>query len=482
MIELVRRKRRVLRWQRGLLPFLRFDNGVSSKCISFLTYELCTVMTQAQAWAAMAANEDFFHLPRARNSPIKSSLAIVDGLPKTLKIYRIAGSRYWQVRVYLLGRYVTQSLKTTDMEEAKSLAHDFWQRQLAARHVVMQPHSSEIHVSSFKLWHDLIQEVLVAERARVERDEIRGNSYVMTQIRLEGLVFEFFKDKQPQQIDVSCLESFVEFLTQKKLAVSTIQGYIAHVRKILKLMYRKNILKSLPSFPSLKSRVTSRGAFTLTEYKKILRMSKQLRGVTYNDWPHSDRHWIKREYHCMPYEMNALIRFMVHTFVRPGDIRQIKNKHIEVVRGGYDYLRLTLPEVKRHNAPTVSLPAAVGIYESLRAYQAVRGYGRAEDYVFFPEEPNRRLALDVAGWAFNWILKITALKKGPHGIDRTLYSLRHTAITFRLIYGGNIDLLTLARNARTSVEMIEKFYASTLSAEMNIALIHGKRHSSIIKP
>ena len=304
----------------------------------------------------------------------------------------------------------------------------------------------------------------------------------MTQIRLEGLVFEFFKDKPLHAIDVVCLETFVGFLTQKSLAVSTIQGYIAQVRKVLKLLHRKNILKSLPSFPSLRSRVTSRGAFTITEYKKILRISKQLRGVSYDDWPHAERPWIKREYHCMPYEMRGLIRFMVHTFVRPGDIRQIKNKHIEVVRGGYDYLRLTLPEVKRHNAPTVSLPAAVGVYESLRAYQASRGYGRDDDYVFFPEEPNRRLALDVVGWAFNWILKVADLKTGPHGIDRTLYSLRHTAITFRLIYGGNIDLLTLARNARTSVEMIEKFYASTLSAEMNIALIHGKRHSSIIKP
>jgi len=36
-------------------------------------------------------------------------------------------------------------------------------------------------------------------------------------------------------------------------------------------------------------------------------------------------------------------------------------------------------------------------------------------------------------------------------------------------------LLTLARNARTSVEMIDKFYASRLSAEMNIALLHSKR-------
>lgn len=85
--------------------------------------------------------------------------------------------------------------------------------------------------------------------------------------------------------------------------------------------------------------------------------------------------------------------------------------------------------------------------------------------------------LNVCGWLFNWILSNLNLKLGPHGIERTLYSLRHTAITFRLIYGGNIDLLTLARNARTSVEMIEKFYASTLSAEMNIALLHSKRNS-----
>lgn len=175
--------------------------------------------------------------------------------------------------------------------------------------------------------------------------------------------------------------------------------------------------------------------------------------------------------------MNALIRFMVYTFLRPGDIRQLKNKHVEVVRGSFNYLRLTLPEVKRHKAPVVSLPAAVGIYERLLQRQLSSGYGHPEDYVFFPEEKNRRLILDVIGWQFNWILKELDLKQGPHGVNRSLYSLRHTSITFRLIYGGNIDLLTLARNARTSVEMIEKFYASTLSAEMNIALLHGKRHS-----
>lgn len=67
------------------------------------------------------------------------------------------------------------------------------------------------------------------------------------------------------------------------------------------------------------------------------------------------------------------------------------------------------------------------------------------------------------------------LRLGPRGQRRTLYSLRHSAITFRLLYGEGIDLLTLARNARTSLEMVDKFYASELSAEMNVAMPHSRR-------
>jgi len=45
----------------------------------------------------------------------------------------------------------------------------------------------------------------------------------------------------------------------------------------------------------------------------------------------------------------------------------------------------------------------------------------------------------------------------------------------RLLYGKGIDILTLARNARTSVEMIEKHYASTLTGERNIEMLQSKR-------
>jgi hypothetical protein len=81
----------------------------------------------------------------------------------------------------------------------------------------------------------------------------------------------------------------------------------------------------------------------------------------------------------------------------------------------------------------------------------------------------------VLNFHFNWVLAETGLKKGPHGQPRSLYSLRHSSITFRLLYGQGIDLLTLARNARTSVEVINTHYASTVTGEQNIALLQSRR-------
>ena len=74
------------------------------------------------------------------------------------------------------------------------------------------------------------------------------------------------------------------------------------------------------------------------------------------------------------------------------------------------------------------------------------------------------------------MLKKTGLEKGSRGEERTLYSLRHTCIMYRLLYGDGVDLLTLARNARTSPEMIDRFYASHLEGEMNIGLIQSRRN------
>ncbi len=57
----------------------------------------------------------------------------------------------------------------------------------------------------------------------------------------------------------------------------------------------------------------------------------------------------------------------------------------------------------------------------------------------------------------------------------SIYSLRHTAICMRIVLGGGkVDIYTLAKNAGTSVEQIERFYAKNLpiSAELARNLHH----------
>jgi hypothetical protein len=43
------------------------------------------------------------------------------------------------------------------------------------------------------------------------------------------------------------------------------------------------------------------------------------------------------------------------------------------------------------------------------------------------------------------------------------------------MYGEKVDLLVLARNARTSPEMIDKHYASKFSAVHNIEMIQSRK-------
>jgi ribosomal protein L31E len=57
--------------------------------------------------------------------------------------------------------------------------------------------------------------------------------------------------------------------------------------------------------------------------------------------------------------------------------------------------------------------------------------------------------------------------------------LRHTAIMFRLTESKGLDLLSLARAARTSVEMLDRFYAKHLTAEMNVELIQSNRNQTL---
>lgn len=76
---------------------------------------------------------------------------------------------------------------------------------------------------------------------------------------------------------------------------------------------------------------------------------------------------------------------------------------------------------------------------------------------------------------FNNILDELGLKIDRDGNRRTAYSLRHTYICLRLLEGA--DIYQVAKNCRTSVEMIEKFYAIHLKNTLDAAAINVRRKS-----
>jgi integrase len=74
---------------------------------------------------------------------------------------------------------------------------------------------------------------------------------------------------------------------------------------------------------------------------------------------------------------------------------------------------------------------------------------------------------------FDAILNELKLKKDRDGQPRTAYSLRHTYICLRLMEGA--DVYQIAKNCRTSVEMIEKYYASHLVNTLDTTAINVRK-------
>lgn len=325
----------------------------------------------------------------------------------------------------------------------------------------------------------LIDELIQVEERLFSNGRISKKSFEMLLSRLQSHILPYFSGQAIHEISSNNLYAFKEYLKEFNLIDITIDQYFNVLRKLFKLARSKNLIQEMPQFPDLNKESTPRGGFTTKEYLKILKYSKFLSAqkisFDYKSTHRDTRQGIYSSQKVFPYEFAWLIGFMVNSFVRPVDIKLIQHKHVEIVRGKHIYLRLSLPETKKHKIQIVTLRPAVRIYEKLFEHMLNRNAASPDDFLFLPEIKDREAASYLITKHFRKILIDLNLRKGALGQNRSLYSLRHTAITFRLLYGKGIDLLTLAKNARTSVEMIERFYASELTPEMNIDLLQSRR-------
>lgn len=92
--------------------------------------------------------------------------------------------------------------------------------------------------------------------------------------------------------------------------------------------------------------------------------------------------------------------------------------------------------------------------------------------MFFPQYTNRDYAMATMSRQFRYVLEKAGLKAGDNGKDRTLYSLRHTAIMNQLLNG--MSSAKVAAHCRISSVMIDRFHGSHLKAEMSVQDLHQK--------
>ena len=152
---------------------------------------------------------------------------------------------------------------------------------------------------------------------------------------------------------------------------------------------------------------------------------------------------------------------MANTGLRPDEAARLEFRDVAIVTDEATGERILEIEVrgKRGVGYCKSMNGAVMPFERLRN----RKKPRPMDRVFGKTQRD----------LLNIILGELELKFDREGNRRTAYSLRHTYICMRLMEGA--DIYQIAKNCRTSVEMIEQYYASHIKNTLDAAAINVRK-------
>lgn len=407
-----------------------------------------------------------------RTTPIKSTINRVSGLPKSAILYKCEASSYWQFRVFMEGKQRKRSTKEEELALATKQAKLIYADMLNAVNsgeTASQPSSrNTLRAVANSLWAK--NETRVKNK-ELHKDKVEKDKYVF-----ERHVFPFFKDMDLKKIDGETLEEFKSYLANKELSPATQLSYIQLVMSLLNQALLKRYITHVPPKPRVRVDDEARGYFNEEDYNKLKSAAYKNIGAVY-EFKNKDGK-VYRRTKITP-ELYLLIDFMVHTYIRPTDIGVLRHRHVHVVvRNKIEFIELRHPSTKRHRNYMLGTELAI------RRYQAIIGYRKntdmfgdmlsldnssantsnepprigPDDYLFMPEMENRDTALDSLGSQFTALLEMTGLRKDAEGKPRTLYSLRHTAIVHSIHKGLPLEMI--AANARTSSEMVRRFYGS----------------------
>lgn len=354
---------------------------------------------------------------------------------ESLTLYRIPRSRFWQYRFRIVGegRYRRGSTRTEDFREATAAAKRIWLDHYSVREkMIPREKRIEHHIKQLQIE----QEKKVARGSRNPR-------FATVDKHRFAAVQEFFKDDAIDAIDGQRIRDFQDHLYEQNPDISkaTVRHYFVALRKVLKQAALSGAIQALPQFPDVggTSGVNPRTGFTVDEYKKL---RDHLKKKAAKDARYA--------------ELYDLVLFLANSLLRPSEVKHLTHHNVRLGKdkaGATLFVRPPNPKVKAYDYETFTMPGAVEAYKRMQ-----ERYPAKDSHLFFAEFENRDYALRLVGELFGAALDELGMKQTRDG-KRTLYSLRHSGISWRLERGEG-QVFDIAKWARTSVAMIEKFYAS----------------------
>lgn len=359
-------------------------------------------------------------------------IVIIDGL----YIFTQKNSSRWYARFKAGKEHITFSTGESDVEAAKKKAlAEYFSRKDGGQKF------SEIANLVIK---DLEADIAIGKSVK--------NNKVYIGI-LKKYHIPHFGDKRINKITQADMDSFSVWRTTQfggELSKSSIQNHNAVLSKVYdKALRQGQITKyDIPEFDTQGKRQERRSAFSFAEYRKI------------SDHILDEMQRTKNKTSRMLFELlYDYIDFVVATGMRPGtEVENVKweDIHFSLVDGVPEITVAVRKGKTTLYTGTRKVVVRSDFVANLADLVARFPNRQAEDFVFRLSDGSSPKSLSRK---FSDILKELELKKDSYG-ERTLYSLRHSYITWNLKNKG--DIAALAKQCGTSIEMIDRNYSHLL--------------------
>lgn len=395
-----------------------------------------------------------------------------EGRVKVFKrVGALKGTWHYRLKIRSRSGFVIRSTKTPDLYEAIDIAQTAFD---AISYQVKQGRDVGIDLIFRKLWINFCSAHQVAQSSVHRRKLYEGNA--------NRYFLPFFGAKRVGEITDATIDEYwtwrlAYWSKQKKAPPSarlnpahkTLQMEAQMLKQVFVWAVRKGYIErepiiTVPTKPPAVS--TRRPDFNRDEWTKLRKLLKkwceEKQDATRG--PHATAASHRMLFH-------EYVLFMCNSGLRPNEARQLRWGDIVPIKKdakGNPVIQINVPIGKtgaRHCVPTISAARYLDRIKKSRSQ-----YLGPSDFVFCYEN-GKPISVATMSTKFSRFLADTELERDRDNRRRSLYSLRHSYATFRLLQGVNV--LDLAQNMGTSVQMIEQHYSHV--KPIQLADIHAKK-------